>query len=64
MYIDVVPEEIIWTVNWLHRLNYEAVPFSSSTRHSFVLGTSYVRPYYPTDGVTAFHLLFLSLDCS
>ena len=23
MYIDVVPEEVIWMVNWLHYLNYE-----------------------------------------
>ena len=33
MYIDVVPEEVIWTVNWLHYLNYEPIAHTSSTRH-------------------------------
>ena len=32
-YIDVVPDEVILTVNWLNYLNYEANPHSSSTRH-------------------------------
>ena len=31
--IDVVPDLVIWTVNWLQYLNYEAIPLSSSTRH-------------------------------
>ena len=31
--IDVVPEEVIWTVDWLHYLNYEAISCSSTTRH-------------------------------
>ena len=30
-YIDVVLDKVIWTVNWLHNLNYEAIPRSSST---------------------------------
>ena len=30
----------------------------------FVLETSQVRPSHPTDGVTEFHVLFLSLDLS
>ena len=37
--IDVVPDLVIWTVNWLHYLNYEDIPCSSSTIHSFVQGT-------------------------
>ena len=24
--IDVVPDVFIWTVNWLHYLNYEVIP--------------------------------------
>ena len=31
--IDVVLDEVIWTVNWLHYLNYEVIPCSSSNRH-------------------------------
>ena len=31
--IDVVPDEVIWTVNWLHYLNYEPIARNSSTRH-------------------------------
>ena len=33
MHIDVVPEKVIWTVNWLHYLNYEIIPCISSTRN-------------------------------
>ena len=33
MYIGVVPDVVTWAVNWLHYLNYEAIPRSSSTRH-------------------------------
>ena len=33
MYIDVVPDKVIWTVNWLHYLNYEPIARTSSTRH-------------------------------
>ena len=40
LFIDVVPDEVIWTVNLLHYLNYEAIPRISSTRRWFVLGTS------------------------
>ena len=29
--IDVVPDEVIWTVNWLHYLNYEPIARTSST---------------------------------
>ena len=29
--IDVVPDEVIWTVNWLHYLNYEPIACNSST---------------------------------
>ena len=32
-YIDVVPDEVIWTVNWLHYLNYEPIARTSSTRN-------------------------------
>ena len=28
--IDVVPDKAIWTVNWLHYLNYEAISRTSS----------------------------------
>ena len=31
--IDVVPDEVIWKVNWLHYLNYEPIARTSSTRH-------------------------------
>ena len=31
MAIDVVPDEVIWTVNWLHYLNYEPIARNSST---------------------------------
>ena len=34
-YMDVVPDEVIWTVNWLHYLNYEPIAPTSSTRHLF-----------------------------
>ena len=29
--IDVVPNEVIWTINWLHYLNYEPIACTSST---------------------------------
>ena len=29
--IDVVPNEVIWTINWLHYLNYEPIARTSST---------------------------------
>ena len=31
--IDVVPDEVRCTVNWLHYLNYEDIPRSSITRY-------------------------------
>ena len=31
MYIYVVPDEVIWTVNWLHYLNYDPIALTSST---------------------------------
>ena len=31
--IDVVPDEVIWTLNWLHYLKYEPIARNSSTRH-------------------------------
>ena len=33
MYIDLVPDEVIWTVNWLHYLNYEPIARTSSTSY-------------------------------
>ena len=33
LYIDVVPDEVIWTVNWLHYLNYKTIARTSSTCH-------------------------------
>ena len=30
LYIDVVPDVVIWTVNWLHYLNYEVIIRTSS----------------------------------
>ena len=33
MYIDVVPEEVIYTVNWLNYLNCEPIACTSSNRH-------------------------------
>ena len=41
MFTDGVPDEFIETVNWLHYLNYKAIPCCSITWHLFVLGTSY-----------------------
>ena len=35
MYIDVVPDEVICTVNWLHYLNYEPIARTSSTCYLF-----------------------------
>ena len=58
MYIDVGSDLVIWTVNWLHYLNYEAIPSISSIHHWFVQGTSLG---HPTDGVNEFHVLFISL---
>ena len=31
--IGVVPDEVIWTVNWLHYLNYEPIARTSSHRN-------------------------------
>ena len=31
VFIHVVPDVIIWTVNWLHYLNYEPIAHTSST---------------------------------
>ena len=31
--IDVVPDEVIWTVKWLHYLNCEPIARTSSNRH-------------------------------
>ena len=31
--IDGVPEVVIWKVNWLYYLNYEAITHISSTCH-------------------------------
>ena len=31
--IDVVPDEVIWTVNWVHYLDYEPIDRTSSTHH-------------------------------
>ena len=33
IFIDVVPDVVIWTVNWLYYLNYEGIPHSSITCH-------------------------------
>ena len=33
MYIGVVPDVVILTVNWLHYLNYDVIPCTSSTFH-------------------------------
>ena len=32
-FIDVVHYEVIWTINWLHYLNYEPIARTSSTRN-------------------------------
>ena len=64
MYIDVVLDEVIWMVNWLHYLNHEAIPHSSNTRHLFctrnVLGQT-VLPYEWCNGI---HVTIVSLDRS
>ena len=54
MYIDVVPDKVIWTVNWLHYLNYEAITRSSIIRHWFIHGMSSgqtISPYRWCDGI-------------
>ena len=52
--IDVVPDKVIWTVNWLHYLNYEPIARTSSTRHLVctrnVLGQT-VSPYGWFNGI-------------
>ena len=42
MYIDVgaCGGVVIYTVNWLHYLNYEPIACSSSNYHYFIQGTS------------------------
>ena len=64
MYIDVVPDKAIWTVNWLHYLNYEPIARTSSTRHLVRTSNNLGKKKIPTDGLTAFHVSFLSLDRS
>ena len=46
--IEVVPDVVIWEVNWLHYLNDEAIPCSSSTYPVFSLFGESVRvcPYF------------------
>ena len=39
MYIYVVPDVVIWTVNWLYYLNDEVITRNSSTCHYSVQGT-------------------------
>ena len=38
--VDVVPEQFIWTVNWLHFLDYEPISCTSSTRHLVCTGNN------------------------
>ena len=40
MYIDAVPDVVIWTVNWLYYLNCEDITCSSSTCYYSLHGTS------------------------
>ena len=61
MYIGVGLESVIWTVNWLHYLNYEDIPSSSSFFIGLYREHPHVRPSHPTDGVMEFHVFFLFL---
>ena len=60
--IDVVPDKFIWTVKWLHYLNYESIPCSSSTRILVcarnVLGKT-VSSYGWCNGIPCVVLLFI-----
>ena len=64
MFIYVVPEEVIWTVNWLHYLNYEPIESTSSNRYLVSTRNILGQMSHHMDGVTSFHMPFLSLDCS
>ena len=43
MYLGVVPDVVIWMVNWLHYLNYEAITRSSSTCNYYIQETFLVH---------------------
>ena len=63
MYIDVVLDVVILTVNWVHYLNYEAIPQSSSISHWLLQGTSSVQTvssYRWCDGIPRVVLFFIS----
>ena len=63
--IDVVLDEDIWTVNWLHYLNYEPIACTSITRHLVctrnVLGQT-VSSYGWCNGIPRFIPLFGSFS--
>ena len=40
----MIPEEVIWTVIWLHYLNYEAIPRSSRTCHLVCTRNAFFPP--------------------
>ena len=54
MYIDVIPDEVIWMVNWLQYLNYEPIDCTSITRHLVRTGNNLgqtVSPYGWYNGI-------------
>ena len=59
--IDVVPDEFIWTFNWLHHLNYMPIACTSSTCHLVrtrnVLGQT-VSSYGWCNGIPRVVLIF------
>ena len=63
--IDVVPDEVIWTINWLHYLDYDPIVRTSSTsylvRTRNVLGLN-VSSYGLCNGIPPTVLLFISFS--
>ena len=63
--IDVVPDEVIWAVNWLHYLNYEPIARTSSTCYLVCTRNDLeqtVTSYGWCTGITHVVLLFRSFS--
>ena len=61
MYIDVVPDKVIWIVNWLHYLDYEPIACTSSPCYLVCTRNDLVSSYGWCNGIPCVVLLF---DCS
>ena len=64
MYIDLVPDEVIWTVNWLHYLNYEPISRSSSTCYLVCTGNNLGQTVTSYGWWNSIPRFFLSVDRS